>query len=441
MAPLFNPGVKISSGYSSSKVTTVLPLGDSLTQGLYGNTGGYLSRIQTPVHFTGQFTNPVNMKHGGRGGDRLYHTTANDIYHRIASNILAYSPEEVWICGSTNDFVSDGISYSVCADRMRLVIDNQLSLRSIPTRWQSPAPWNGSTSPNDQIEFFWRRMMQPVVDEYRTLGHPIYFHHTGGRLTQSGLDNNASKHPLDTAYGVDGYGLWAQWLDYYLNGGNPLNPATLGLDFEYKVDSYSSDLGIWVDSSGNGLNATAISTKPSIITGSRGQNIVSFNGTSDALRSASISPIGQPFTIWFILDGITNYATQPSIIDSANTTDRLLIWSTPTGQLRVFATASNTDNEMYLYRVPHLYAVEFNGANTITWCDGNPRYNTMAPGTNSFGGVTLGASSATTPTNFLQGGLGYVAGKAGSFSEETHFRIACWFRESWKLWPTIGQIF
>jgi len=276
-----------------------------------------------------------------------------------------------------------------------------------------------------------------VCDTFRTLNNPVYFHHTGGQLTTSDLDTAISRHPIDGVYNVSGYGLWAALNDNVLAGGTALNPASLGLYTEYLPSNYNATTGVWADSSGNGNDATALSTKPILATGITGQQVVRFSGS--ALRTGTGWGLIQPTTVIFLIETINNTVTQPVIIDGSEVINRQLIQPSTTGQLRAYAGAYGTDSEMIMTAVPHVYAIEFNGTSTKVWCDGNPRYVNLAPGSNAMGGLTIGGSAAASTVNQLDGDIGYLSVYDGTLTNEQHFSIACHFRQTHNLWPLFGE--
>lgn len=419
-----------------AETVIVFPLGDSLTHGQVGLSGGWKSQMLSDVIFIGPYVDEVGISHGGRDGDYIQSPTEPDMYDRCAAQIADVNPQEVWITGGTNDAAGGSASASTLATRLSALITEILTVHTGVIRVFSPPPWNPSTSATTELERFWRRHIQPVVDTFRSSSNYVYFHHTGGQLTTSDLDGAISQHPVDGTYDVNGYGLWASLNDIVLSGGSQLNPSTLSLEAEYIPINYNESSGVWVDSSGNARDATAISTKPTLATGSTGQPVVRF--AASALRTGTGWGVSQPNTVFLLVESVDNTSTQPAIIDGSDLSNRQLIQPTTSGQFRVWATTYATDTEMLMI-LPHLYAVEFSGSTTKVWCDGNPRYNDLIAGSNAMGGLTIGGSAATTPTFLFNGDIGYLAVYSGSLTDAEHFSIASYFRELYDFWPKVGN--
>lgn len=435
--PEIRSNIILRQSYDEPK--SVFTLGDSLTEGLIGDTGCWRARQQTLIDWVGPYTDPVNLKHGGRGGDWLVHASNPDMIDRFAAQFAANPANEVWITGGTNDAVG-GTAAATIASNLGLLLDNIIANTPSGTviRVGTPPPWNPATGATTNIELYWRFHIAQAVATRRAAGNKIFLHHTGGNLLDSDLDMAVSKHPVDGVYGVNGYGKWAAWNDDWINSGGEIDPATLSPEAHYIVSSYNSGTGVWSDISGNARHASPTgSPHPTIVKSQFGTDGLMF--ANSPLRTGSGWGLSQPNTIICVMSNINN-SNSPGIFDGADVSNRnsfqVLVTS---GGISLFAGASSSDTNINMSTVGHLIATEFNGTSSKVFLDGCPRSQVASPSTQNLGGLTIGGSAAGTPTNTLTGIITDLVVFNSALTYAQHFGIAKFYRNKHNLWPLFGK--
>lgn len=415
---------------------SVLFVGDSIVNGNAGLTGGARSRMRTAVVWNGTQTDAVGLKHGGVPGNTL----DPQMVARVASE-LAASPgvREVWISGATNDAVA-GATAAQCRDHLlTLIAAFRAAGFTGVIRVHSPPPWNDAAGATTTLDSYWRNYIQQAVDGRRALGEPTYYHHTFGRITQAGLDGLVSEHPIDSAYGADGYGLAAEWIDKYLNpSAHALDPTTLPNSRVWLPESWNASTG-WAEVTGSGHTQTATgATKPTVGTNEAGEPCLVF--ANSPVRSTGWTNSGQG-TVWIVL-GEMSSSGQPAIFDGGDTTHRHSMQVLTAGGLSPYAGNSSADLEINALTRTRLYAFEFNGVTSKMYVDGAVRRANFAWGTQVMAGVTVGGSSAPSPTNVLASGKVSAFGIVDRYlTESEHFGLAAWVSSvrGNNLWPKLGE--
>ena len=420
--------------------TSVFTLGDSQTVGASGYTGGWRARMLTPITWVGPFVDAVGLNHAGRDGDRLVDATSNDMIDRFASQWAATPSDEVWVTGGVNDMLG-GQSAAQTATDLGTLLDTIISTVSASTiiRVGSPAPLSTSTSAS--LDTYWRSSIAQVIATKRASGALVFFHHAGSQISYSALDGDPG-HPNDTEYGADGYGLWAEWQDRWLND-ESISPDELSLEAWFKADTdYNSSTGEWLDQSGNGRDANPTgAAKPTVVTGQFGVTALRF--ASSPLRTTTGWSLSQPNTILVVMSSISGSGS-PGIFDGADISNRHAMIIAPTTGVPSFYAGSSVvpDAALNMQTIGHLALIEFNGSQSKWWLDGNPRSQGLGTlGTHSLGGLTIGGSSAATPTNLLTHGDIYeIAVFSGTLTEDERFGLAHYCRSRYGLWPLIGEV-
>ena len=363
-------GMGIGSGMGSRTGVPVFPLGDSYTEGLEGDTGGWRARLQmTGAQLVGPYTDPTGRRHGGRGGDMMVDASDPDMIDRFAAQWAASPSQEVWTQGGTNDLISGGDSTAalMVADAATL----EASIRSTiganrVSRWGTLPPTN--TGSDATIVAYNRQKLHQMIAVARAAGNQAFLHDAGAWITTAGLSPGIVEHPTDTDYGVDGYGLWASQWDRYFNPALAVDPASIGVSLAYwyradQVNLTGAAIDSFIDLSGNGrtLSPFNVANKAQQADGKMGQKCAAVTG--DAYRLTGFE-IPQPSTVFFVIDGV-NATGSPAISDAATTgtTKRNLIQiAVTTGFVSMFAGTGVSDGELNATTVGHGYMCEFAGA-------------------------------------------------------------------------------
>lgn len=398
--------------------TSVFTLGDSYTEGLEGNTGGWRARMQSPgVTWRGPYTDPVGLKHAGVGGDELN----PDMNGRFVADWTGNQATEIWIEGGTNDIISGGASTAaLCAtelDTLITAIYAAVPSTQIVRVFSIPPTDTGSDA---TIANYWRFNMASIVSKHRALGRRCYMHHSGGKITVAGLSPGVVKHPTDSLYGVDGYGLWALANDEipcaWVSGAR-VTAATakapnqlsknLSVDFNAEV-GYVAGTGVWTNQGSIGGTASPTGApKPTVVTGALGKTALRF--AASPLRTGTGWALAQPNTVAIIASGITTTGS-PALVDGATVGARHLMQiQATTGIFTNFAGTGVNDTVLNSAEVGHAFMTVFKSTGgdpslSRFYVDGNPRAITMNLNTHSLDGFTIGGSAAATPSNTLNTG-------------------------------------
>ena len=430
---------RVSRGGGGVALPAIFTLGDSQTYGSSGDVGGWLAQMTTPVTFVGPYTNGGGIATGGRLGDRLVGTGSNDMNGRFAAQWAATPAAEVWVTGGVNDFVSDGQNATQVTTDLSTLLDTIIAAvgNSIPIRVGSSASY--STAIASGLSDYWGKLIAQVVAAKRAAGAKVYFHHAGANVTLAGLDGDPG-HPVDSAYGANGYGLWAQWQDRWLND-ESISPAALSPVAWFRADTgYTPGTGVWLDQSGNGHNASPTGAgKPTVVTGQFGVTALRFSASP--LRTSTWTALSQPNTILLVASGISATGT-PAAIDGATVSARhLLQFTATTGIPGLYAgTGPVSDANVNAQTIGHMYLAEYNGASSKLYLDGNPRTTVFSIGAQQLTGLTIAGSAAATPSNTLAGDIYEIAVFDGLLTETQRFGLAHYCRARYGLWPLLGEV-
>lgn len=424
----------------SPRGVAVLAEGDSYTEGLRGDVGGWRAFITSPVQFVGPFTDPTGRRHGGRGGDRLENATQPDIIDRIVSDFAANPAVEVWLQGGTNDAVSDSQTSDQIATRLENVLNTLFA--GIPSNVNvfvdSPPPGDAGT--DSVLDVFGRLKISSKVGAQRSAGKRCYFNHCGGRLVSADLDNVPYEHPTQP-----GYQKWAGFKDEFRNPALALAPDQISdLAVWFEGDSYDAGTGQWSDKSGQGRHATPTGApKPTLVTGAMGQLAANF--ASSPLRTSSGFTIAQPATHLVITDSLSATGS-PAVIDAATTAARNLVQVASNGTMSCTAGTSVNDPDYLLTQVGHATMVEFNSpggaATSKIFSDGNIRNVAINYGTQGMNGYTIGGSAAATPSNLLTAGRIYlICTWSRALTATERLGVFIWAALKYGIWPvTPGRL-
>lgn len=418
-------------------------LGDSYTEGLEGDTGGWRVRMATEYNSVGPFTDPTGARHAGRGGDMMVSSTDPDMIDRFATDWALYPADEVWVEGGTNDLVSGGdvTAAAMVADATTLNSNIVATVgTNVPIRWQTLPPISASSDAT--ILAYNQQKLHQMVALSRAAGNQVFLHDTGGRVTIAGLAPGIVKHPDDVH--AEGYPLWASSFDAYLSSSTAVDPDDIGVALAYwyradQVNLTGAAIDSFIDLSSNGrtLSPFNASNKAQQIDGHMGQKAAAF--TADPYRLTGFE-VAQPNTVFMVIDGVSATGS-PALLDAATTatTKRNLFQVQSTGAVSMFAGTTVTDSEMNATTIGHAYMAEFNTTSSKLNVDGCRRDQTKNVGVQACDGITLGGSAAATPSNTATFNLYEVICFTGVLTLTQERQVWMYLRNRYGLWPLLGQ--
>ncbi len=197
----------------------------------------------------------------------------------------------------------------------------------------------------------------------------------------------------------------------------PAAVTTASLVAWYKGSSFALSDGAsvttWADSSGAGHPVVPNTSSPTFVaSGINSLPTVRFNGTSDALKNATLAPLGQPFTVFVVAKSSASGATRSIINSNTGTTDALYIDST--AHLSLFGGSGSITGSVASAANAHVLEMVVNSSSSLVGVDGT--ITTGNPGTNGWqSGIIMGANSILS-AEWFNGDIAEVVVYSGAMS-------------------------
>ncbi len=225
---------------------------------------------------------------------------------------------------------------------------------------------------------------------------------------------------------------------------NPSNITTkLWLDADSGVNTTSGYVDAWNDRSGNGTNMVQTANSRPTLTANalNSRPVLSFDGSSNFLRSSQSVGVNQAFTVYSVVRNTSPSTQRDYLFDgTANDATRCLISLNHNNTVQVYAgqlpsaggTVSWADSSIQTPTGFFIVAAIFNSSSTQIGVNGTHTSNNLTIHTNSLGSMTIGANYRNS-NDFFEGDIAEVIIVDGADSQANIDKIEGYLAHKWGL--------